>query len=353
MNVQNSLVDEYPEPNIWEAPLQRVMEEYLRPGDTAFDVGANIGALSAFMWQQVGPLGRVDSFEANPTMIDRLKRNFELNGVRHPNIVARAAWSRSGVPLTFEVEPGYYSSGSRIISAGPSEGACADHVTVTSLALDDYCDETALAPDLIKIDVEGAERHVLEGSIRLLKRKKPTVLIEHTPTPNPNDAPGFLRKLGYRLVDCHDYSLWDGTRTSGPLTNLIAVHPENDRSVRQSLNVPQLVDVERFNLTPQKDKAGRTYLQSEMVAVPAGWWLFAAAFDYAGSGMGSIMLVDEQQRAHYRADTRVPYLSEYVCSHAIVRTAMPARFRLSVSPLCDELELIRGTVILKQVVLES
>jgi len=350
MNGPSRIVDQFPEPNIWESPLQRVMEECLQTGDTAFDVGANIGALSAFMWRRVGPGGRVYSFEANPTMIARLLRNFEANGVHNHRIISRAVWSRSGVPLTFEVEPSYYSSGSRIVPGNTQEESGAARVTVTSLALDDYCDEFALEPELIKIDVEGAERHVLEGSQRLLQRKKPTILFEHTPTQNPDDAPAFLRKLGYRLLDCHDYSRWDGTRTSGPLTNLLAVHPENDRNGHRWHDDPRLVDVERFNLFPHADASGRTRLRSEMVTVPAGWWMFAASFDYSGSGMGSIMLSDDQGRAHYRADTRVPYLSEYVCSNAILRTAASGQFQLSVSALCDELQMTGGSVVMKQVV---
>ena len=67
------------------APLViNAMKRYLKPGDTFFDVGANIGYLSAIGAGLVGKIGQVHSFEPVPAYFEGL----EARGIqfRHPII---------------------------------------------------------------------------------------------------------------------------------------------------------------------------------------------------------------------------------------------------------------------------
>ena len=46
------------------------------------------------------------------------------------------------------------------------------------LTLDEYSERTGSTPDVIKIDVEGHEREVLNGAEQVLRRGRPTVIVE-------------------------------------------------------------------------------------------------------------------------------------------------------------------------------
>jgi FkbM family methyltransferase len=56
------------------------------------------------------------------------------------------------------------------------------------------------APDVLKIDVEGAELSVIEGATRTLGQVRPNILIE-VDDPNVEEAGRILRGYGYRLMN--------------------------------------------------------------------------------------------------------------------------------------------------------
>src|SRR5262245_22506431 len=60
---------EWQEPRWYESSVQIALGKLLRLGDLGFDVGANIGVISAMMGSAVGPYGRVVAFEASPRTI--------------------------------------------------------------------------------------------------------------------------------------------------------------------------------------------------------------------------------------------------------------------------------------------
>lgn len=63
----------------WEPHVERCIRQFLRPGDTAIDIGANLGYFTAVMAQSVGAGGRVWSFEPVPPTFDRLRLSASLN----------------------------------------------------------------------------------------------------------------------------------------------------------------------------------------------------------------------------------------------------------------------------------
>ena len=78
--------------------------------------------------------------------------------------------------------------------------------------------EQGPAPNVVKIDVEGAELEVLRGGLRVLTEAKPVILCE------VND---YESEIG-DLLTSHDYALydWDShprTRISSPSYNTLAV----------------------------------------------------------------------------------------------------------------------------------
>src|SRR5271170_5006012 len=77
-------------------PLVETMKRYLRPGDVFFDVGANIGYLSAIAAGLVGKEGQVHCFEPVPGYFYRLQRLAELNPGHAIIANARAAGETPG-----------------------------------------------------------------------------------------------------------------------------------------------------------------------------------------------------------------------------------------------------------------
>ena len=149
--------------------------EYLRPrlGEIALDLGAYCGRSAIVLAKMVGAQGQVLSYEADPRNYDALVKN--VGSGRHPNITAvnKAVWA---VPqsLWFSSEA---NMGSHVIM-NPSDNRD-DLVEVTGTSLQGILDEHGLERfDIVKLDVEGAEYGILEGSLDLVARVKARWLIE-------------------------------------------------------------------------------------------------------------------------------------------------------------------------------
>jgi FkbM family methyltransferase len=164
-------------------PAECSMLSTLAPvGGVVFDVGANIGYLAAHFARAVGPEGRVYAFEPSPACLPSL-RAVAASAVRTNIKVIEAAVGET-------TRRGTYYETQRVISHGfgrldvrpsdPRQDITEHEVAVVSL--DDFAQEEGLERiDLVKIDVEGAERQVLAGMARLFARGlRPALLIEVT-----------------------------------------------------------------------------------------------------------------------------------------------------------------------------
>jgi FkbM family methyltransferase len=157
-----------------EPKVQQVLAEHLRPGMVFYDLGANIGFFTLIAARLVGREGRVFSFEADPELAARLRRNVERNNFAWVTVEEKAIWSTSG-PLQFHrADP----------TASPDRGLgfvtttpVLQAILVEGVTLDS-CIRTLPAPDLIKCDVEGAEVEVMRGARELLHCKRPKILCE-------------------------------------------------------------------------------------------------------------------------------------------------------------------------------
>jgi FkbM family methyltransferase len=166
----------------FEPTTAMVAERLLGPGETAVDVGANIGYFSLLFAQCVGATGRVLAFEPVPAIEAKLRRNLELNAFTHVSVSNTALSDHHG-SARFYVGPEdntglsslrkpRQSESSFDVSLAPFDGVVNGHNNVT----------------LVKIDVEGAELQVLRGMEQLLRKSHPHLLVELTDK--------FLREMG-------------------------------------------------------------------------------------------------------------------------------------------------------------
>lgn len=151
----------------WNAEEYAAFKAVVAPGATVLDVGANLGAYTVLFAQWVGPGGRVFAFEPAPESRSGLSRQLELNGVEtrvtvRPEAVAAASGTR-----LFQAE-GLRGDNRLALPHGPAPAAVCTSVPTTSI--DEFCEQAGIEPDILKIDVEGAELEVLRGARRTIAR---------------------------------------------------------------------------------------------------------------------------------------------------------------------------------------
>ena len=176
----------------------------VRPGWVVFDVGAHLGYYTLLASRLVGPTGHVHAFEPTPTTHDLLARN--TRDRQNVRLVDRAAWSHA-TTLSFQ---DFGASSSAFNSAFPPRSTALTtkqpriHL-VQAVSLDDYCAETGVVPDLVKIDAESAESQVLAGMSRLMTESAPFITVEvgdevSTGTPSSRELLDSVVQRGYTPV---------------------------------------------------------------------------------------------------------------------------------------------------------
>ena len=184
-----------------EPLVQKRLTELLQPGAVFWDVGASLGFFTLIASRIVGPSGRVVAFEPDAAMAALLREHVVRNDVRNAAIHEVAAWSSAG-QLSFGRAgiPGHIHGRVGGVDATTS---------VDAVTLDAFEDERP--PDVIKIDVEGAEEEVLRGAHGILGRARPDVVCEihlerHHETSSLGRAErvkALLEELGYELEELH------------------------------------------------------------------------------------------------------------------------------------------------------
>lgn len=175
---------------------------FLPPGATAIDIGANLGEWTVPLARAVGPAGRVVAVEPAPRNAAALDKTLAANALRHAEMLRCAIGERDGmvefaVPLVTSARAD--TGTARVGAAAAGQEA----IEVELRRLDTLAaDERLERIDLIKIDVEGHERRVLDGGGDSLTRFRPVLVVE-TGHEAPGDRAAIqdrLRGLGYRML---------------------------------------------------------------------------------------------------------------------------------------------------------
>lgn len=183
----------------YEPDVSNAMMRILREGDTAIDVGANIGFFTVLLGKLVGPAGRVLSVEPDNANLERLKANLALNGIDNADLLEQPVTDQPG-EVTFFINSDN-SGGNALWDPGefagnPKSRANPQPRRLAATTLDAEAARLKLAtPRLIKIDTEGAEQRVLEGARGLLEGcRVPFVIAE-------------LHEFGLQKMGCSGASL--------------------------------------------------------------------------------------------------------------------------------------------------
>ena len=208
-------------PDWYESSVQLALNHLTKPGDFAFDVGANIGVISARLGQLVGPFGRVVGFEASPRVLPLLHTN--LNRSNAFNVMIENAAVTDGSEAIVHIHYGSDHVADSIMAGDAQE---AGH-PVRTVTLDDYARRVGRMPDVIKMDIEGAEHIAMMGATEILREGRPPAVVEFSSS-NVSFV-NWMAEQGYRTVI--DLSLMTPFVISeqSHLVNGLFLHSDNPR----------------------------------------------------------------------------------------------------------------------------
>jgi FkbM family methyltransferase len=150
----------------YEAAVAAYLRRRVRPGDVCLDVGANVGAYALQLARWTNPGGAVVAFEPNSAAAAVLRRHIRMNSLdRTVTVVASAVGSTPGEAVLHAMDA---HGMSRLGSENPLLRARTVPVPVQVTTLDAYCETQGARPAWLVIDVEGAEKNVLEGARKII-----------------------------------------------------------------------------------------------------------------------------------------------------------------------------------------
>jgi len=173
----------------------------LTKGMHCIDIGSNIGYYAILESSKIGNNGMVWSIEPSPQNFETLSKNIILNqrkNIRCYNI----AIGEKNDTIDFLISK--KSNWSKIKNETDHIGDGDKIIQVDIMTLDSFSEENEIKKvDLLRMDVEGYERNIIEGSVNFLEKFKPIIMIEvHKMIIGNNGINEFLEKLQLMNYEC-------------------------------------------------------------------------------------------------------------------------------------------------------
>ena len=185
------------------------------PKDGVFiDVGANLGIHSIIAAKHMGKHCKVIAVEPIKSNQKLLKRNIKLNKVsERVTLIPTAVSSKKGIQTM------YFEDGFSPAASFKSESFLNNSVKVQTETLDSIIFENKLLPNLIKIDVEGAEYEVLKGSKKTLSITNNLLIEIHNYKLNEFNTSlakilDYLKEFGFKYKILAEYNNQTGLNYS-------------------------------------------------------------------------------------------------------------------------------------------
>jgi FkbM family methyltransferase len=196
----------------YEDGMANTLKQYLHPGSTFVDLGANEGYFTVIGARHCGPQGKVVAIEPQLRLLPVIEKNLELNAIQGVQVVNAAITDKEG-------------EGTFFLAASTNTGSSGLHrsakyalpsQSVQLLRLEQVLDGAGLqSVDLMKVDIEGFEYEALLGSPKVFEQRRvrylalelhPEVLAERHK--DASDITRMLEAAGYRLETSHGNTVW-------------------------------------------------------------------------------------------------------------------------------------------------
>ena len=192
---------------IYEPFETELLKKLIKKNNIIIDVGANIGYYTLIATKCAGKNGKVYAFEPDPTNFAILKKNANINGYNNIILTQKAISNKTGKAKLYLCTKN--TADHKIYDDGTNR----KFIEIDSIRLDDFFKNFNEEINLIKIDTQGAEGHVLQGMISLIERNKNIkIIIEFWPSGlqkdgfNPKDLLMSLKKHGFNLYIINEKS---------------------------------------------------------------------------------------------------------------------------------------------------
>jgi FkbM family methyltransferase len=174
-----------------------------RPGMTFLDIGANIGYYTALASGRIGEEGRIVALEPDPENFRYLQQNVAANRAPNAICIRKAAAAESG---TLKL---YVNRDNRGDNRLYANDLCDSFVQVEVATVDGMLEDCGVEKvDLVKIDVQGYEGHVLRGMRQTIQRSGGLILLTEfwpfglrSAGTSPEDLLMELEQAGLRLYE--------------------------------------------------------------------------------------------------------------------------------------------------------
>jgi FkbM family methyltransferase len=184
---------------VYDLTVSETLARLITPGDTVIDAGANIGYMTLLSAMAAGSTGTVLAFEPHPDLFPIIQQNLMATKARyrvaHAELHNEALGAEPGIarlqlPSGFTANDGIAQIVSTVDAETPS-------IAVTVNTLDAILGQKSAT--VLKLDVEGFELQVLQGSIRAIAEKRIRHIVFEDHNSEQSDVVRFLQDHGYHV----------------------------------------------------------------------------------------------------------------------------------------------------------
>lgn len=232
----------------YESFETELVEEIVQTGMTVVDIGANMGYYTILFASRVGETGSVIAIEPDPTNMQLLQRNLRWNHLGNVTCQQAAAMAYEGKTMLYlsNINNGDH----RVYNAKDDEcfnqGMVRNGIEVRTIVVDGYLKKAGKFPDIVKMDIQGAEMLALSGMCHTLQNPNIILLCEFWPyalRKAGTDPILFLKTLSdlglylfeireeSRTVEPADIAALPCRFSDSNYANLICVRPERGAQI--------------------------------------------------------------------------------------------------------------------------
>lgn len=199
-NIKSDLVANHLKSGLYFEPeVIDIAKFFIKDRTAVLDVGANYGQMSISFSKQT-PNGKVFSFEAEPFVLDILKKNLSVNDCSNVDVIAGAVYNITGEKLIFP-EPDFKrfgSYGAYGIDPNAKTGRTVESITIDSLNIEERI-------SFMKVDIQGSDLFALQGARQTILKNKMPILFEYEDQFQTefktgfNDYVEFVKSINYKF----------------------------------------------------------------------------------------------------------------------------------------------------------
>lgn len=206
----------------WENPLVHnftismnnvsFFEKFLKEGDLAIDIGANIGHTTTSMALATGKEGLTIGFDPNPYVFEVLVENAKLNPDKTNIVTYNYAITDNDGDFYYNSSEASFNNGGISTQKDNFHGKFSLETKIKGVNLESFLASNHADKlndlKLIKIDTEGYDKEIIRSIANLLAKYKPVVITECFGENSPEEKfeqYELLKSLGYTLYYFSDF----------------------------------------------------------------------------------------------------------------------------------------------------